>query len=85
MTKRLQVLLDEAELREMQKIARARNMTTAEWVRQTLRTARRSEPLAGAGKKLEVIRRAARHAYPTADLDDMLRDIERGYVGDSQE
>jgi hypothetical protein len=80
-TKRLQVLLEEAELRDLQRLARARRMTTAEWVRQTLRAARRKEPLGDAGKKIEVIRAAARHSFPTGDIDDILRDIERGYLG----
>ncbi|HEV8230941.1 MAG TPA: hypothetical protein VGQ75_01220 [Thermoanaerobaculia bacterium] len=34
MDKRLQVLLDEPELREIQRAARAQGMTVAEWVRQ---------------------------------------------------
>jgi hypothetical protein len=54
-------------------------MTIAEWVRQALAAARRYEPLGDAGKKLDVIREAARHEYPTADIDEMLRQIERGY------
>ena len=54
-------------------------MTIAEWVRQALAAARRYEPLGDAGKKLDVIREAARHEYPTADIDEMLREIERGY------
>ncbi|MBP1597340.1 MAG: hypothetical protein H6Q05_2717, partial [Acidobacteria bacterium] len=37
MSKRLQVLLDESELREIQRVARAQKMTVAEWVRQILR------------------------------------------------
>ena len=45
MTKRLQVLLDEAEWRELRRVARARRMTVAAWVRETLRSARRREPL----------------------------------------
>jgi hypothetical protein len=79
MSKRLQVLLDDAELRELQRAARASRMTTAEWVRQALRAARRQEPLGDAAKKLEVIRAASRHAFPTGDIDEMLADIERGY------
>jgi post-segregation antitoxin (ccd killing protein) len=39
-SKRLQVLLDEAELREIQRAARAQNITVAAWVRQALRAAR---------------------------------------------
>lgn len=43
MSKRLQVLLDEAELREIQRIARAQRMTAAEWVRQAIRAATRQQ------------------------------------------
>jgi hypothetical protein len=82
MSKRLQVLLDEGELRDIQRLARAQRMSVAEWVRGALRAARRREPLGDTGKKLEVVRSAARHAYPTADIDAMLGEIERGYVGE---
>ena len=37
MSKRLQVILDDAELREIQRIARRQRLTVAEWVRQALR------------------------------------------------
>lgn len=84
MTKRLQVLLEESELRDLQRVARAHRMTVAEWVRQTLRAARRREPLGEAAKKLKAIRTAVGHAFPTADIDEMLGDIERGYVGRSK-
>jgi hypothetical protein len=80
MSKRLQVLLDESELREIQRSARRRRMTVAEWVRQALRAARRSEPRSHAGKKLQVVRAAAEHAFPTADIGEMLDQIERGYL-----
>jgi hypothetical protein len=80
MSKRLQVLLDEAELRDIQKIARRNRMTVAEWVRQALREARRKEPMRDVTKKLDAVRIAARHEFPTADVDEMLAEIERGYV-----
>ncbi len=80
MSKRLQVLLDEKELREIQRAARGRRVTVAEWVRQALRAARRHEPLGDAGKKIEVIRAAARHSFPTSEIDEMLAEIERGYL-----
>jgi hypothetical protein len=80
MSKRLQVLLDEAELRDIRRSARRRRMTVAEWVRQALRAARRSEPRSDPGKKLQAVRAAAEHSFPTADIDKMLREIERGYL-----
>jgi hypothetical protein len=83
MSKRLQVLLDERELRDIQRIARARRLTVAEWVRQALRAASREEPLGDAGKKLEVVRGASRHAFPTADIAQMLQEVERGYLGEA--
>jgi hypothetical protein len=78
--RRLQVLLDEEELREVQQLARRHRMTTAEWVRRTLRSARDAESGADVRTKLEAVRAAARHAFPTADIDDMLDEIERGYT-----
>ena len=45
MSTRLQMLLEDAELREIQRVAQAQRMTVAEWVRQALRAARRREPL----------------------------------------
>ena len=81
MSKRLQVLLDEPEWREIRRTARASRLTVAEWVRQALRAARARGPAEGAGRKLDVIRAAARHALPTAEIDQMLADIERGYLG----
>jgi hypothetical protein len=77
--KRLQVILQDPEYREIQRMARGRRMSLAEWVRQALDLARRREPLGGAGKKLEVIRAAAQHDYPTSDIDSMLAEIEKGY------
>ena len=78
MSKRLQILLDEAEWREIQRAARAQKMTVAEWVRGTRRAAWRREPRGDAGKKLDSVRATARHAFPTADIPQMLAEIERG-------
>lgn len=81
MSKRLQVLLDDAELRDLQRVARAERMTVAEWVRQALRAARRRAPTGDTSRKVAAIRSAARHEFPTADIADMLADIEHGYRG----
>ena len=79
MAKRLQVILRDPEYREIKRAARSRQMSIAEWVRQALRLAQRDEPGGGVGKKLEVIRAAARLDYPTGDIDGMLAEIEMGY------
>jgi hypothetical protein len=81
MAKRLQVILQDGEYREIQRVARARRMSIAEWVRQALAAARRYEPLGDAGKKLDAVREAARQEFPTGDIEQMLAEIERGYGG----
>ena len=81
MSKRLQVILDDEELLEIQRIAEIKQMTVAEWVRQTLRAARRGESSGDPTKKLAAIRAAARNSFPTADVDEMLEQIQSGYTG----
>lgn len=84
MTKRLQVLIEDAELRELRRVARRNNVTVAEWVRQALRAARRSAPTRDAERKLAVVRAAVRKDFPAADIGQMLGEIERGYSGGPQ-
>ncbi len=80
MSKRLQVILDDEEYSEIQRFARRHRMNVSEWVRHALRRARRSEPAIDAGRKLEAIRAAVGHAFPTADIEQMRQEIERGYL-----
>jgi hypothetical protein len=74
----MQVLFDDAEYRRIQRLARRRGMTLAEWVRQALRAVYRREPLDDRERKLAAVRAAASHAFPTADIDQMLAEIARG-------
>jgi len=76
MAKRLQVILEDPDYREIQIMARSRRMSLAEWVRQALDLARRREPLGNVGKKLEVVRAAARNEFPVSDIGGMLAEIE---------
>jgi hypothetical protein len=76
MSKRLQVLLEEAEMAEVRRAARRERMTTAEWVRQALRAARRAVPEGDARKKLAAVRASARpssHRYVTIDRTDAIQ------------
>ena len=81
MAKRLQVIIRDPEYREIQRMARSRHMSIAEWVRQALDLARRREPITDVGKKLEIIRAAVRYDYPSGDIENMLTEIESGYGG----
>ncbi len=85
MTKRLQVRLDDAEFQTIQRLARQDRLTTAEWVRLRLR-----EGVAASGQPDAVSRLAAiQAAYrkgdggPSPDIDQMLDEIARGYLGDA--
>jgi hypothetical protein len=82
MSKRLQVLLADAEFRAIRRIARRKQSTVADWVRGALRAAQQGESTGSAAAKLEAVRAAAGHAFPTGDIEDMLADIERGAIGD---
>jgi hypothetical protein len=84
MAKRLQVILQDPEYREIQRAARSRQMSIAEWVRQALALARRREPLGEVEKKLAAIRAAVKYESPTADIKTMLEEIERGYLSGPQ-
>jgi hypothetical protein len=79
--KRLQVLLEEAEWRGLQRAARAERTTVAEWVRKALRAAQRKTSSGDIDAKLMAIRTATAHRFPTGDIDEMNADIARGYTG----
>ena len=78
MTKRLQVLLDDDEFRELQESARRRRIPVAELVRQTLRAASSADSVA----KRRAVETAATYAFPVADIDVLLAEIEVGHAPD---
>jgi hypothetical protein len=84
MAKRLQVVLQDPEYREIQRAARSRQMSLAEWVRQALVHARRREPVGDVEKKLAALRAAAKYESPTDDIKSMLAEIEQGYLSGPQ-
>ncbi len=80
MSKRLQVVLDTDEWEHLQEIARRHRTTVSDWVRRTLREAREREPGGDLDAKLRALRTAVRHEFPTADIEQMLAETERGYT-----
>ena len=80
MSKRLQVVLNDAEFEELHEVAERDGVTTSEWVRRALRQARRERTMTDPARKLGAIRAANRHAFPTGDIDQMLAEIEQGYA-----
>lgn len=77
---RLQVLLSLREHRALRQVARAQGLSLGEWVRRTLRRAMSERSPTSATRKLQTIRQATQHSYPTADIDQMLKEIEQGYL-----
>ena len=80
MSKRLQVLLPDRELSDIQRLARREKLTVGEWVRRALREARLSRPTVAPETKLKSVRNAAKLSFPTADIQQMLGEIEQGYL-----
>jgi hypothetical protein len=81
MSKRLQVILDDEEWKEIREVTQNQRLSVSEWVRRTLRQARRRLPEGERGRKLDALRAATRHSFPTGDVDRILGEIEFGYLG----
>ncbi len=85
MSKRLQVLLEEDELAGVQEAARRQRLTTAEWVRQSLRSTLEQQQSPDASDKLEALAVASQYSFPTADIEQMVAEIEAGYLEPADE
>lgn len=82
MAKRLQVTLEDSEYLEIQRLAGARGVSIREWIHQALEQARVREATQTIERKLQAIRAAAGAEYPSADIDQMLAEIEGGHRTD---
>ncbi|MGI8617518.1 MAG: ribbon-helix-helix protein, CopG family [Gemmatimonadaceae bacterium] len=85
MSKRLQVVLDDSEYRDLERWARRQRTTVSAVVRRAIRELRQSEPTREPQRKLQVVREAARHAYPAPEIAQVLAEIERGYGGEKEQ
>jgi hypothetical protein len=79
MSKRLQIVLSEQDLERIRAAAHREGLTVSEWVRRAIRNVGDGGRSGDRARKLAAVRAAVRHAFPTADVDQMLREIERGY------
>ena len=79
MSKRLQVLLPDQEMTEIRRLARRERLTVGEWVRRVLREARQQRPSNDPDAKLRAVRLGVECSFPTGDIEQMNREIERGY------
>jgi hypothetical protein len=85
MSKRLQVLLPEAEMAEVQKLAEYEQVSVGEWVRRALREARSRRASMEPYAKLKSVRQAAECSFPTAGIDQMLTEIAQGSIEQGQQ
>jgi len=76
MSNRLQVLIPSELDAEVRKAAQRLGVSTGEYVRRALRQSLPTHPVVGAEN--DPLARLAALSAPTADIDDMLAEIERG-------
>lgn len=74
--------MDDDELESIRRLARRDRVTTAEWVRQRLREAREARAGPDIATKLAAIQRASQLRAPAPDIEQMLAEVERGYLDD---
>jgi hypothetical protein len=84
MSKRLQVIVDDAELTRFRRAAGRAGLTLSEWARQALRRGERDGATRTYEEKMEAVRRAVewgeRDGAPAPPIEQMLEEIERGYL-----
>jgi monomeric isocitrate dehydrogenase len=78
MAKKLQVVLQDCEYRDVERAARAVDLPIREWVRRALERALQREASSSIANKLEAIQASKQYAFPTADIHRMLAEIEQG-------
>jgi hypothetical protein len=76
MSKRLQVVVADADLARYERTAQAAGLTVSEWVRQALKASEREASSGDVDAKLAAIRRAAQNSFPVPDIDTLLAEME---------
>ena len=74
-------MLSDSDMEEIRRLAHHEGIAIGEWVRRALDAARARESPKDSHAKLKAIRKASRYTFPTAEIEDMLAEIERGYTG----
>jgi hypothetical protein len=68
-------------MEEIRKLAELEKVPVGEWVRRALREIRSQRSTGDPQSRLKAMRKAAEYSFPTADIDQMLAEIEQGYNG----
>lgn len=80
MSKRLQVLMEPKEYKQFQRLAEAKGLSLGEWVRQILRRFAQSTSTKDPQTKINQIRKASQLSYPSGAIEQILAEIEKGYL-----
>lgn len=72
---RLSLLIEDSDFCEIGRAARLRGLSVTAWVRQAVRAELERERERAVEAKLEVVRRAVKHSFPTCDIEQMLAEI----------
>jgi hypothetical protein len=79
MSKRLQVLVSEEELRRLQQKAAGERVSLGEWVRRVLRRAVDEDSEKSVDLKVKAIRKAYEYEFPTGSIEEINQVIEESY------
>jgi hypothetical protein len=84
MSKRLQVVIGDADFERYRSTAQAQGVNISEWVRQALRVAERERSSGDVEAKLAAIRKAVSHRSGgrEVDIDTMLAETEAGRLAE---
>jgi hypothetical protein len=82
MAQSLKVRLEPSELEEIRRIAERMHMTVDDWVHWALIEARKLHPNPSVDNKLRAVQTAVKHEFPTGGIDQLLREVEQGYLSD---
>ena len=80
MSIRLQVLLDDDELKEVKELAFQENLTVSAWVRRAIQHEKKERPGTAARKKLQTIQNFSKYDFPISDYKEIAAEIESGYL-----
>lgn len=78
MSKRLQIVVADEEHERLRKAAAREGLTLSEWARRVLERAREGQKGPTPSRKIAALDRALKCGHPTADIDEMLAEIEKG-------
>ncbi len=74
--------MDVEEIEELKALAAQEKMTVSAWVRRAIQHEKRERPGKTARKKLEAVERLSEYNYPTGNIEQMIAEIETGYLKD---